>query len=62
MEGGSLLDKLYIKNSFVFQEFDEVENNYWFDFKQKNFCITLIHFIIPSNLNKILPQDRKILR
>ena len=32
-----MIDKLYIRNTQIYNEFDEVENNYWFDFKQKKF-------------------------
>ena len=54
MEVVILIDKLYIKKSFIYNEFDEVENTYWFDFKQKSFFIILIHFIIPSSSKMIL--------
>ena len=32
-----MLDILYLKNTQIYGEFDEVENCYWFDFKQRKF-------------------------
>lgn len=60
MEGCVILvDVRLIKDTYVYNEFDEVENTYWFDFKQKSSYITLIHFIMRLNLNRI---SRQILR
>ena len=32
-----MLDTRFLKDTYVFHEFDEVENAYWFDFKKKKF-------------------------
>lgn len=49
-----MIDKLYIKKSFIYNEFDEVENTYWFVLSKKSFFTILIHFIIPSSSKMIL--------
>ena len=36
-EGVILVDIRVTKNSQIYKEFDEVENNYWFDFKKSKF-------------------------
>lgn len=32
-----MINKLYVKNTQIYREFDEVESQYWFDFKQRKF-------------------------
>lgn len=35
--GGIMLDKRVLEKTKIYTEFDEVENNYWFDFKKSKF-------------------------
>ena len=57
--GGILIDKLYIKKSFIYNEFDEVENTYWFDFKQKKFLHNIDTFYYSVKFKNDFTNDSK---
>ena len=59
MEVVILIDKLYIKKSFIYNEFDEVENTYWFDFKQKKFLHNIDTFYYSVKFKNDFTNDSK---
>lgn len=54
-----MIDKLYIKKSFIYNEFDEVENTYWFDFKQKKFLHNIDTFYYSVKFKNDFTNDSK---
>ena len=59
MEVVILIDKLYIKKSFIYNEFDEVENTYWFGFKQKKFLHNIDTFYYSVKFKNDFTNDSK---
>ena len=60
MEGGVILvDVRLIKDTYVYNEFDEVENTYWFDFKQKKFLHNIDTFYYAVKFKQDFTADSK---
>lgn len=54
-----LLDKLYLKNTYIYNEFDEVENTYWFDFKRLKFLHNVDTFYYSVKFKNDFTNDSK---
>lgn len=60
MEGCVILvDVRLIKDTYVYNEFDEVENTYWFDFKQKKFLHNIDTFYYAVKFKQDFTADSK---
>lgn len=54
-----LVDVRLIKDTYVYNEFDEVENTYWFDFKQKKFLHNIDTFYYAVKFKQDFTADSK---
>ena len=54
-----MLDKLYLKNTYIYNEFDEVENTYWFDFKRLKFLHNVDTFYYSVKFKNDFTNDSK---
>lgn len=54
-----MLDKWKISKTQIYQEFDEVENTYWFDFKQKKFLHNIDTFYYSVKFTNDFTSDSK---
>lgn len=60
MEGCVILvDVRLIKDTYAYNEFDEVENTYWFDFKQKKFLHNIDTFYYAVKFKQDFTADSK---
>lgn len=55
----NLIDVRLIKDTYIYQEFDEVENTYWFDFKQKKFLHNVDTFYYSVKFKNDFTNDSK---
>ena len=54
-----MVDVRLIKDTYVYNEFDEVENTYWFDFKQKKFLHNIDTFYYAVKFKQDFTADSK---
>ena len=56
---GNLLDLRFLKDTYIFNEFDEVENTYWFDFKKSKFLHNVDTFYYSVKFKNDFTADSK---
>lgn len=56
---GNLLDLRFLKDTYIYNEFDEVENAYWFDFKKKKFLHNIDTFYYSVKFKQDFTADSK---
>ncbi len=56
---GILLDLRFLKDTYIYNEFDEVENAYWFDFKKKKFLHNIDTFYYSVKFKQDFTADSK---
>lgn len=56
---GILVDVRLIKETYIYNEFDEVENDYWFNFKQKKFLHNIDTFYYSVKFKQDFTADSK---
>lgn len=54
-----LLDLRFLKDTYIYNEFDEVENVYWFDFKKKKFLHNIDTFYYSVKFKQDFTADSK---
>lgn len=54
-----LLDLRFLKDTYIYYEFDEVENVYWFDFKKKKFLHNIDTFYYSVKFKQDFTADSK---
>lgn len=54
-----MIDRLYLKDTQIYNEFDEVENCYWFDFKQRKFLHNIDTFYYSVKFDQDFTADTK---
>ena len=56
---GNLLDLRFLKDTYIYNEFDEVENAYWFDFKKTKFLHNIDTFYYSVKFKQDFTADSK---
>ena len=54
-----MLDLRFLKDTYIYNEFDEVENVYWFDFKKKKFLHNIDTFYYSVKFKQDFTADSK---